>query len=214
MTAATRRVARLIFVCLVALLAWFLIDLARFSHAHQIVAAGTPAETLVVQPGRSVILLYTFLVLVTLLLALAVAALVWLPGDDVGPPMGRAAKVFYGSLVFLGLAVSGAIAGFAYESLRTELRLSHTEIAYRAGDDHVTIPLRDVRWMVLHWRPRTQSIEVAGPHEVAHMDLSPFAAPDQILLLKLLPAYAGLGDGVRRAQDEIVWRRALRLESQ
>src|SRR2546421_10608323 len=115
-----RRIVRVLVIFLFAAAAWAVMDLARYSQVHHVIAPGTPAETLVVQPGRSVMALYGFLVLVTLLPPLAVAALVWLPGGENGiQPLRPGARVFYATLVVVGLAVSGAIAGFAYESLRS-----------------------------------------------------------------------------------------------
>jgi len=202
---------RLLTILVVGSVIWMILESARLAHSHQVLSPDTPQETLILMPSRSVMALYLFLIVITLIPPASIAALVWLPGRQSDTPSEKLrtrARILYASLVLLGVAVSATISGFAYEALQTELRLSRNQLAFKAGSDHVTIKLADVRKMVLHWRPRAQSVDLSGKDGTSHIDLSAFAAPDQMLLLNRLPFYASLVRLPQRTADEIIWRRS------
>src|SRR5437763_2126551 len=131
------RVLRILTVLVVASVVWMLLESVRLTQSHQIVAPGTARETLVLLPSRSVMALYVFLIVVTLIPPTSIAALVWLPGGKTrfrpSDTMKTPARVLYCTLVLLGIAVSASITGFAYEALQTELSLTRDRLAYRAG---------------------------------------------------------------------------------
>ena len=74
------RVLRLLTILVIASVVWMLLESVRLTQSHQIVAPGTPRETLVLLPSRSIMALYVFLIVVTLIPPTSIAALVWLPG--------------------------------------------------------------------------------------------------------------------------------------
>src|SRR2546421_12417583 len=115
------RVLRILTILVVASVIWMVLESARLAQSHQVLDPGTARETLILMPSRSVMALYLFLIVVTLIPPTSIAALVWLPGGKSKKPaqsLRTPARLLYGALVLVGVGVSASISGFAYEALQ------------------------------------------------------------------------------------------------
>ncbi len=192
--------------CLLALLIicalWMAYETRSDGHAHFGLFRNTPQETIVIRPGEAVLAYYTFLVVLSLLPA------VWLFRAAAD---GRRKGTLWAG--FASILLTAMIAGFAYETLQTEIRLTLSHLGYRAGGRTVRLSWNEIQAIAVRTRSRTQWIELQGREDVIiRIDLGPFALPDKQLLVKELPRIARLSSVPRRLPDGWVWRRSSRIQ--
>src|SRR5947207_555497 len=113
MDRAQRKLAWLLIAVLAATSVWMVVETMRAGSSHYGLHRGTPAETIVITPGRALTAYHLFLV------TLSLAPAVWLLRFR-EPAQRRIAA----PLVVSCLMISGLIAGFAYESLQTQIQLT------------------------------------------------------------------------------------------
>lgn len=218
MSERNRRVMMFAGAAALALLGWLLYEMAHVASSHHAVNPGTPTAALIITPGRSIIAFYAFLFVLTLLPPLYFAALLWLPGSPLDRAIARSRagrsrgpfRALFLALFVLLLGASGFLAGYASESLQTDIRLTLRAIEYHAGRERVRVTWREVQAIVLRWRRRSQSIELHSRDGVVRMDISAFAEPDRALLVQQLPRIAHLPFAHQRGPEEWVWEREAR----
>jgi len=183
---------------LLACALWMVYETRNDSHAHFGLFRNTPQETIVIRPGGAVLAYYSFLVILSLLPA------AWLFRAAADGRRTFAPWAGVGSIL-----LTAVIAGFAYESLQTEIRLTLSNVGYRAGGQTVRMSWSEIQAMAVRTRSRIQWIELQGREDIIiRIDLGPFALPDKQLLVKELPRIARLGSIPRKLPDGWVWRRS------
>ena len=185
-------------VCLLLLIAvWMAYETGRGAPAHYGLYRNTSRETIIIHPSRAVVAYYLFLITLSLFPA------IWLfRAADTG---GRRLPRILG---FAGLALSSAMAGFAYETLQAEIQLTLLNLGYRSSGSTVQIPWSQIQAMAVRSHSRSQWIEVLGVRDIVRIDLGPFALPDKRMLVAELPRIADLRSGPRKLPDGWVWRRS------
>ena len=177
---------------------WMVYETRSGEHAHYGLYRNTPRETIVIRPGGAVLAYYAFLVTLSLIPA------VWL--FRLAVDHRRSGALWAGAA---SIMVSATIAGFAYETLQTEIRLTLSDLGYRAGGQTVLMSWNEIQVMAVRMRSRSQWIELQGPDDLlVRIDLAPFTLPDKQLLVKELPRIARLSAVPRRLPDGWVWRRS------
>lgn len=183
---------------LLACAIWMAYETTRPGHSHYGLYRSTANETIVIKPGRAVIAYYAFLVTLSLIPA------AWLlrMAATTRSSVARTAGV-------ISVMATALIAGFAYETLQTEIRLTLSAIGYRAGGQTVQMGWAEVQVMAFRNHSRSQWIELLGPRDlIIRIDLGPFAQQDKLLLIDQLPRIARLSLGPRKLPDGWVWRRS------
>ncbi|MGC8667711.1 MAG: hypothetical protein ACP5VE_06330 [Chthonomonadales bacterium] len=181
---------------------WVVLELTRGSAAHYVLRRGGPDWEIVVTPGRPMMMLYGFLVLITLIPPACCAVLL-------RSASGAAARTVYLLLLISGIALASCAAGYGYEALRSEIRLNGRGVAYRRGEDAASMPWDEVGGMVLHWKRRGQVLVLQGDRLAIHIDLAAFSSPDQVLVIRSVQEMAHLVPVRRTSGDAWVWRKAL-----
>ena len=110
-------------------------------------------------------------------------------------------------MTVIGLCVTSAIAGFAYEAMRTEMVINQRGFKYAFGSGSAHMSWEEVRVMILHWNKRSQVMELRGDTGDVHIDLTEFAAPDRVLVVKIIERFARLLPTPQRGPVEWVWRK-------
>jgi hypothetical protein len=186
-------------------LAWMLWEMSHPASGATVLRQGSPDSELIFTPGRSIVAYNVFVLLVALIppVYFGLALLERRPYL----PLSRARRTAYGTFFGLGLCAAAALGGFAFDLLRSEIRVTHDKIEYRSGADHASIAITDIKRMVLRSKDRNQRLDLAGKTKLVRIDLSPFAVMDQVALVRRLPAIAHLSAMGPWKEGELVWVR-------
>ena len=180
---------------------WMWFEVSRRSHAHYGLYRNTPQETIVIRPGRAVVAYYLFITGLSLLPA------VWFfRSASTG---GRKAPLIAG---LFSIAATSLIAGFSYETLQSEIRLTLTNLNYRSGRTSVRMPWNEIQAIAVRTYSRSQWLELLAADDILRIDLAPFALPDKQMLVAQLPRIAKLGSIPRKLPDGWVWRRGSAIQ--
>jgi hypothetical protein len=190
-------------VCLGTLL-WLM---GRHASTQRVFGAGTPDATISITPGRANLAYYLFLLIVAMVPALYFASMAWLPDRMYRGRGGRRRRVAYTALSFASLCGAALMGGYAYEALRSEVRINVKGISYRVGRERAAIDWSDVRLMVLHLEGRSQRLEIGDPRAGLRIELSDLSEPDRLLLVRQIPRIAQLRRVNRAGKGTLVWRR-------
>lgn len=202
MANGTKAILRIIGVAAACGSVWVVLELTRGSAAHYVLHRGGPDWEIVVQPGRPIVILYSFLVLITLIPPICCVGLL-------RTASGLAARLVYGALFVAGIALASCAAGYGYEALQSEIRLNGQEVSYRRGRDAAAMQWEEIGAMVLYWKRRGQVLVLQGEHRAINIDLAAFSSPDQVLVIRSVQELAHLVPLRKTSGDAWVWRKAV-----
>jgi hypothetical protein len=187
-------------------LGWMLWEMTRQASGGTVLRPGAPDSVLIFTPGRSIVAYNVFILLVALIPPIYFGMALLEP-DRRAASRRRRTRVLYGTLFGLGLCAAAALAGFAFDLLRSEIRVSHDKIEYRSGTERATIEIADIKRMVLRMKDRNQRLDLTGRTKLVRIDLSPFAVVDRYALVKGLPQIANLAAIGQWKDGELLWVR-------
>lgn len=180
---------------------WEVLHPASSLHA----LGGAAASQFVVRPNRAIVAFQLFLVAVCLLPPYYLGAALWRASRASRPP-GAWRRALYAGLLGAAMSLAAMEAGYSFEMLRTELRLTRRALEYRSGAREVSVP-QDSVW---NMRLDHSRLEVGEPDRVVAIDLSAFGPDDREVIVSRLQSWAGLSPV--RDGDETVWQRGGRAQ--
>jgi hypothetical protein len=210
------RLIRILVIAGITSALWLVYEWLNLMYAHTVLHSGTAEEAIVFMPGKGFLVLYSGLALFLLIPPLIIGASVLFPDGHAAPtaevssavkPRSRWTAYCLTGFALLGICLSAAIAGYAFEASRTVARISHQSLAYSTGSYKAEIPLREIRRLELRWKARNKQVEIISKAQNAFIDLGVFAPRDQELFLRVLTVYAHLSRVAGHESDVIVWRR-------
>jgi hypothetical protein len=175
--------------------------------------------TILIRPARTVVALYGFALCLALCPPLYMGILllptrrsssaVVVSRQETGrlSPHPSVLPRFYQPLFVVLLIAAAGVGGFITETLRTQLRLTASQVEYHTGRGNSTLRWEDVRGMVLTTQGTHQQIELEGRDKTLQIDLSNFAEQDCALLVMYVPERAHLVTRLRGSQERYIWRR-------
>jgi hypothetical protein len=200
------RAGTVIGLLIVVGLGWMLWEMARQTSGGAVIRPGTPDSVLVFTPGRSILAYNVFIILVALIPTVYFGMALLERGRRTGSPAPRR-RVVHGALFGLSLCAAAALAGFSFDLLRSEIRVTHDRIEYRSGAQKTAIEIAEIRRMVLRLKDRNQSLDLTSRTKLVRIDLSPFAVVDRATLVKGLPQIAHLAAIGQWKDGELLWVR-------